>query len=290
VNLLRALQPGITLPRPAGDAGKWQDPACTVELRPERARAVLGAPLADAEIERYLAGLEFGVQKGSRWKISVPSARATKDIRIEEDLIEELGRMHGYGNIADAPLSAALVPAPFDERRALVRGLQDRLSGAAGFQEAMTYSFHEASLAERLGFAHEPHVRIVNPEIEGLDRVRRALVPSLLAHLAHNRRTRAEVRLFEIGKGYLPESPSSRGEPRERHECAIVWLAPRPQSGARFDDNVFHYDDRAGILKMWSKLPADAARAWAGSPTGAPNPQCRSGVNSGSSISRCQIV
>src|SRR6185436_4273769 len=59
-----------------------------------------------------------------------------------------------------------------------------------------------------------------------LDRVRRSVAPSLLTHLAHNRRQRAEVRLFEIGKGYLPEHANERGEPRERHECALVWLAP----------------------------------------------------------------
>ena len=233
VNLLRALQPGITLPRPAGDAGTWKDPAGTIELRPERARAVLGKALPDAELERLLTALELGVKKsGARWTVSIPSARATKDLRIEEDLIEEIGRMHGYGNIAAAQLMAPLAPAPFDERRALVRALQERLSGAAGFHEAMTYSFHEAAHAERLGISDEPHVRIVNPQIEGLDRVRRSVLPSLLAHLAHNRRQRDELRLFEIGKGYLPELASERGEPRERHECALVWLAPR-ESGAR---------------------------------------------------------
>jgi phenylalanyl-tRNA synthetase beta chain len=261
VNLLRALQPGITLPRPAGDAGRWTDPACTVRLRPARVRAVLGAPLADAEIERILTGLEFGLtKKGEGWDVAVPSARATKDVRIEEDLIEEVGRMHGYGNVASAPLVAPLAPAPFDERRALVRALQDRLSGAAGFHEAMTYSFHESANAERLGIADEQHVRIVNPQIEGLDRVRRSVVPSLLAHLAHNRRQRDELRLFELGKGYLPEHSNERGEPRERHECALVWLSPRPAPGARFDDSVFAR--LQGVLEDALALSGRPASGW----------------------------
>ncbi len=272
VNLLRELQPAITLPRPAGDAGSWKDPASTVTLRPERVRAVLGAPLPDAEIERILVALEFGVEKGARWEVAVPSARATKDVRSEEDLIEEVGRMHGYGNIADAPLVAALAPAPFDERRALVRTLQDRLSGAAGFHEAMTYSFHEAVHAEQLGLADEPHVRIVNPQIEGLDRVRRSVVPSLLAHLAHNRRQRDELRLFELGKGYLPEHADERGEPRERHECALVWMAPRSAPGARFDQGVFAglqgvLEDALATLGRpalgWERLAEAAVPSWA---------------------------
>jgi len=239
VNLLRALQPGIRLPRPAGDAGRWQDPAGKIALRPERVRAVLGKALPDAEIARLLTALELGVTKGSPWQVAVPSARATKDLRIEEDLIEEVGRLHGYGNIAEQPLVAPLAPAPRDERRALVRALQDHLAGAPGFHEAMTYSFLERDVVRRLGLEGQPHVGIVNPQIEGLDRVRRSVAPSLLAHLAHNRRQRAEVRLFEIGKGYEPEHANARGEPRERHECALVWMAPRPPKDARFDASVF---------------------------------------------------
>jgi phenylalanyl-tRNA synthetase beta chain len=239
VNLLRGLQPGIRLQGPAADAGPWKDPATTVALRPERVRAVLGKPLADAEIERILAALELGVAKGTPWRVSVPSERATKDLRIEEDLIEEVGRMHGYGNIAGEALEAPLSPAPRDERRALVRALQDHLAAAAGFHEAMTYSFLEAEAVGRLGLEEQPHVEIVNPQIEGLNRVRRSVAPSLLAHLAHNRRQRAEVRLFEIGKGYEPEHADERGEPRERHECALVWMAPRAPMDARFDQAVF---------------------------------------------------
>ena len=239
VNLLRALQPGVRVARPLGDAGQWKDPARTVALRPARVRAVLGKELPDAAIEGYLTALELGVTKGSPWTVAIPSARATKDLRIEEDLIEEVGRLHGYGNVAEAPLRVELAPAPRDERRALVRQLQDYLAATAGFHEAMTYSFLEESVASRLGIDQLPHVKIVNPQIEGLSRVRRSVAPSLLAHLAHNRRHSSTVKLFEIGKGYEPEHHNERGEPRERHECAVVWFGPKAQSGSRFDQSIF---------------------------------------------------
>jgi len=278
VALLREIQPGIELPAPAGDAGAWKDPACSVSLRPERVRSVLGKDLPDAEIERILSALDFRVRKGKPWSVEVPSARATKDVRIEEDLIEEVGRMHGYGNIPVMPLVAPLEPAPFDARRALVRALQDHLAGAAGFHEAMSYSFLESAAVERLGIGDQPHVRIVNPQIEGLDRVRRSVAPSLLAHLAHNRRQRAEVRLFEIGKGYEPEHPGEsdeprkRGLPRERHELALVWLAPRAAKGARFDASVLARlqgvvaDVLAFVgrpVASWERAATDEIEPWA---------------------------
>jgi phenylalanyl-tRNA synthetase beta chain len=272
VNLLRAMQPGIRLARPAGDAGAWKDPAAPVALRPARVRSVLGKALTDVEIEGYLTALELPVTKGERWSVVIPSARATKDLRIEEDLIEEVGRLHGYGNVPEAPLLVALAPAPRDERRALVRAAQDHLAGAPAFHEAMCYSFLEAEHVRLLGCAEEPHVRVVNPMIAGLDRVRRSVAASLLAHLAHNRRARVEVRLFEIGKGYLPEQANARGEPRERHELALVWMAPRPAKGARFDAGVGArakglVEDLLAALgrpaACWEKAPASEMAPWA---------------------------
>jgi phenylalanyl-tRNA synthetase beta chain len=236
VNLLRELQPEIRLPRPAGDAGRWTDPAHTLGLRPARVRAVLGARVEDDEIERTLVRLGFGVERGApTWSVRVPSARATKDVRIEEDLIEEVGRVHGYGNNPEAPLVAPVVPPPHDARRALVRRLQDRLAGDARFHEAMTHTFQSDELLQRLGLAGLPHVEVVNPIQAGLSRVRRAVLPGLLGVLAHDRRQRPEVRLFEVGKGYQPEHGNERGEPRETHELALLWAAPRPGQAPRFD-------------------------------------------------------
>src|SRR5690606_5574475 len=50
-----------------------------------------------------------------------------------------------------------------------------------------------------------------------------------------NRRQRADVRLFELGKGYLPEHAGDRGQPREVHEAGLVWAGPKPPANARFD-------------------------------------------------------
>ena len=237
VNTLRGIQPAIVLPRPMGDAGAWSDPACTIELRPERVRDVLGAPIEDAEMERILTALGFGIDRATatKWSVAVPSERATKDVGIEEDLIEEVGRMFGYGNIAERPLSGPILPAPRDERRLLVRALVDRLAGAARFHEAMTHTFQGEEVLAALGALEDVHVRVLNPQIDGHDRVRRDVLPSLLSVLAHNRRQAEEVRLFEVGKGYRLDQRNERGEPRELHQLAILWAAPRPPEGARFD-------------------------------------------------------
>ena len=204
--------------------------------------------------------------------VHVPSARATKDITIEQDLVEEVGRIHRYGSIPEQTLVGAIAPAPRDDRRMLMRVLKDRLSGAARFHETISYSFLADDLIETLGASSGSFVRVVNPVAEGFSRVRRSVLPSLLAILADNRRRFEHVKLYEIGKGYRPEHASERGEPREVHELALAWASPLLSKDARFDADGLHQlqgivEDlvrAAGIAPVsWSPCEPGMAPRWA---------------------------
>jgi len=240
LSLLAELQPNMTLPSAPSEDGDWNDPAMEVDLRPARARAVLGldeTQLSDERIEAMLTSLGFKVVVvGDHLAVSVPSARSTKDIGIEEDLIEEVGRVFRYDRIPERRLIAELAPVARDERRYLVRRIADRLAGSAEFHEAMSYSFLPESLVENLGIADAPCVRVKNPAAEGLERIRRTVAPSLLGFVRGNLRRVAgdggALRLFEIGKGYLPELPhDDAAEPKEIHEVALLLARPGVASG-----------------------------------------------------------
>jgi phenylalanyl-tRNA synthetase beta chain len=243
VHLLKELEPALALPAPITDVGTWKDSARTITLRTERVRDLLGADVSDTEIADILQRLGFGVKgHAGELEVGVPSARATKDITIEQDLVEEVGRIHRYGSIPEAELIASIAPPPRDEawtRRMLVRKLQDRLAGGARFRETLSYSFVGDEMLAKIGDANEPHVSVINPVAEGFSKVRRSVMPSLLAALAFNRRQRDVVKLFEIGKGYLPEHANERGEPREVHELGLVWATPPTAKDARFDASCF---------------------------------------------------
>jgi phenylalanyl-tRNA synthetase beta chain len=243
VQLLSEIRPGLVLPSAPTDAGTWTDPALTVRLRGDRVRARLGADISDIEIADILKRLQFGVERSQgEMQVRVPSARATKDIAIEEDLVEEVGRIHRYGNIAERALESTIAPPARDDawkRRMLVRLLQDRLVGGARFHETLSYSFVPDEMLAQLRLGSAPHVAVVNPVAEGLSKLRRSVLPSLLVSLQSNRRQRSDVRLFEIGKGYRPEQANARGEPLEVHELAILWAATTPAKNARFDASRF---------------------------------------------------
>lgn len=243
--LLQAIEPDVRFPSKPTDVGTWQDPTRTIRLRCGRVRRALGKALDAAEIRGILERLDFVVtptpaaapDEGEVFEVRVPSFRATKDITMEQDLVEEIGRIHRYGNIDEAPLTFAIAPPPRDERRRLVRQLQDRLAGGARFRETLSYSFIGDALLERLGESDRPHVRVVNPVHQGESRIRRNVAPSLLPALEANRRHHGDVRLFEIGKASEPEHANARGEPRERHYLALAWAGARPNAkSGRWDE------------------------------------------------------
>ena len=237
--LLSSLQPDVRFPAALSDVGNWSDPANTIAMRPDRVRTALGKEISNDEFENILTRLGFGVKRdGKNFAVSIPSARATKDITIEQDLIEEIGRIYRYGNVPERALVAEIAPPERDLRRLMVRKIQDRLAGPARFHEVMSYSFIPDSMVERLGETDTPHVRIVNPIDQAAARMRRSILPSLLDTLERNRRQLDEVRVFEIGKGYHPEDANERGEPREVHRLALA-LATSPKQNPGFDDNAF---------------------------------------------------
>ncbi len=269
VRTLQAIQPDLRLPSPPTDAGTWESPARAIALRPDRVRALLGVEIERDEVAAMLARLGFAVEPGMNgaMAVGVPSWRATKDVTIEEDLVEEIARMLRYDRIPERPLVGTLRPIPRDVRRATVRRVQDRLAGGARYHEVLTYSFLSDELATRLGIADERYVTVKNPVAEGLTRVRRSVAPSVLGVVENNLHHRDVVQLFEVGKGYLPEHANERGEPREIHEVALVRAAPPPPAGARFDAGSLPHlegvvEDLVGLPLAWRRAEPGELPPW----------------------------
>jgi phenylalanyl-tRNA synthetase beta chain len=189
-------------PGPLVDARREDDMprARTVGLRRGRLARVLGTQVPDAEVSRILGALGFAVAAtGDGWQVTVPPRRF--DIAIEEDLIEEVARIHGYDAIpASLPGGATrLVPATetrsseYDARRQLV---------ARDYLEAINYAFVDADLLATWRLAGGG-VALANPLSAELGVMRTRLLPGLTAALARNAaRQQSRVRLFEIGRTF----------------------------------------------------------------------------------------
>ncbi len=198
----------------------------------------LGCDIPTDTIERYFRSLEFGLEEAPRgWTVTVPSFRATKDIGIEEDLVEEVGRLYGYDNIEERPLRMICEPPPRDPMRELEDGLRDLLALGLGCNELELYSFVSDEATTDFAAPDLAYRELRNPIVKNLSRMRRCLVPELLRALPSNLRNFPELRLFEIGHVYHPAE--SGGEPREERELAIVFCRRAVGKKARRGETEF---------------------------------------------------
>ncbi|MGH8031692.1 MAG: phenylalanine--tRNA ligase subunit beta, partial [Luteimonas sp.] len=171
-----------------------------IALRRARLARVLGLSIADAEVGRILRALGLHVDDGADgWRVTPPTRRF--DLAIEEDLIEEIARIHGYDAIPTTlPGGATRIAAP-SETVADESSLRRQLV-ARDYLEAINYAFVDAALL-RTWQADAAGVALANPLSAELGVMRTLLLPGLVDALQRNlARQQPRVRLFEIGKTF----------------------------------------------------------------------------------------
>src|SRR5690606_13563422 len=147
-----------------------------VELRRRRLDGVLGFAPDDAEVEAIFGRLAMRVERtDGGWRVTPPSFRF--DIGIEEDLIEEIGRIAGYDRIPVTPAVVTQELATATEHRVPPERYVDRLA-ARGWHEVITYGFVDERL-DRLFVADGAPVPVANPIAADLNVLRRSLWPGL---------------------------------------------------------------------------------------------------------------
>jgi len=199
-----------------GDAGPMDDQvlrlpeATPVTLRAARAARVIGMPVTQAQcadVFRRL-GLQFSVGPGTL-TVTPPSWRF--DLKIEEDLIEEVIRVIGYDKLPNTPPVAPVTARVRTEARRGTAALQHTLA-ALDYQETINFSFVEARWESELAGNADP-IRVLNPIAAPLAVMRSSLVGSLVAVLRHNLARKAgRVRIFELGRVFRRD-PAAHGGP-----------------------------------------------------------------------------
>jgi len=169
-----------------------------VSLRRARLKRVLGINVADADVARILAALDMQVETtADGWRAIPPTRRF--DIAIEEDLIEEIARIHGYEKIPTTMPAGEIRVAEPSETRVDEAALRRQLA-ARDYREAVTYAFLDADLLKRWQL-DTGAIALANPLAADLGTMRTSLLPGLVSALIANRRRQQErVRLFEIGR------------------------------------------------------------------------------------------
>jgi len=178
-----------------------------VMLRRARIERMLGIAIDDAEVERILTALGMQVESlAEGWRVTPPSRRF--DIEREEDLIEEVARIHGYDAIP-ARLPAGAPPVPRDDESILSTPALATGLAARDYHEAVCYAFVDPRLLQTWQIEARA-VPLANPLSADLAVMRTSLLPGLVEALKRNRnRQQTRVRLFESGVVFA--APTEKG-------------------------------------------------------------------------------
>jgi len=172
-----------------------------VKLRKQRLEKLLGITQSSAEITNLFQGLGMQViESADGWEITPPGFRF--DIAIEEDLLEEVGRIVGYDNLPTRTLMMRTKLGNATEALLPMARLQDCLVDR-GYQEAITYSFVDEAMQKAVA-PNDEFIRLQNPISSELAVMRTTLWSGLLNAALYNvNRQQTRVRLFETGLRFI---------------------------------------------------------------------------------------
>jgi phenylalanyl-tRNA synthetase beta chain len=231
IELIQQICPEAKIVSPKIDIKNYDEKPKTILLDTQKLKTKIGAPITAAKATKILESLEFQVAKTSRpatknatekeiLKVTVPSFRATKDVSIEEDLVEEIARLYGYENIESILPDLPTKLPEENVERILKHKAREILSLALGFTEVYNYSFYSIKDIQKSMIPEELHVRVENYLSEDQTHMRVSLVPNMLKNVAHNLKNKDEFTIYEIGRTY--EDLQEYFPIEEKKICGII--------------------------------------------------------------------
>ncbi|WP_287825991.1 phenylalanine--tRNA ligase subunit beta [Clostridium sp.] len=180
----------------------------SVEVDSKWINSFLGLELSKEAMKNCLDRLELSTEiSADKLIVNVPTFRT--DINIREDVAEEIVRIYGYNNVPSTNLKVSSVRTG-RYRNQVIRDIAVDTLLSCGLNEAITYSFVSPKIFDKILLPEESYLRkavaIRNPLGEDFSIMRTTTVPSMMEALARNySRNNEIVRLFEIGKVYIPD-------------------------------------------------------------------------------------
>jgi phenylalanyl-tRNA synthetase beta chain len=182
-------------------------PRRPINLRLQRVRQVLGVDFDEVRVAELLRRLQFDFLSTGNGVFLITPPTYRFDLGIEEDLIEELARIHGYNQIPGSLPRTASEMLPDPESKLSLPQLRGVLA-SRDYQEVINYAFVDASW-EREIFGNETPIILKNPLSSQMSAMRSTLLGGLLSNLQFNlNRKQSRVRVFETGCCFLKEGDS----------------------------------------------------------------------------------
>ena len=160
-----------------------------------------GIEIDNDTIVKTLTALGFKIKlDGDDFTVDVPSWRATKDVTLKADIIEEITRIYGYDNFDIHTATAPLYPVrPFAEK-SIEDKIKDILVKEFGLHEVHSYIWEYTDEYKKLGISTEPNIKLANATNPNIETIRRSIIPTQLCQVKSNSSYAPSFGIFEIGR------------------------------------------------------------------------------------------
>ena len=196
-------------------------PVITLEFDKRYVDRYTGIDIPTDTIVRTLTSLGFGLTvKGDSFTATVPSWRATKDVTIKADIIEEITRIYGYDNFEIFTAESPILPVRKEVLKSEEDRMKDLLVKSYRLHEVHSYIWSDIKKNEELGITTPDNVRIINAQTPDHAIIRRSMIPTLLAFVKENRGYADDFGIFEIG--HTVDGLREDGTCNEQNKLGVV--------------------------------------------------------------------
>ena len=160
-----------------------------------------GIEITNDRIVKTLESLGFKViLKGDNFSVTVPSWRATKDVTLKADIIEEITRIYGYDNFDINTVSAPILPVRADIEKSAEDRVKDILVKRYSLHELHSYVWAYHDEYKALGIEIEDNIKLVGAVNPNIETIRKSIVPTQLCQVKYNTGFSSDFGVFEIGR------------------------------------------------------------------------------------------
>ncbi len=201
VKLLREIDGGARVTSLLTDEYVQKYPEISLSFNKSYVDRYTGIDIPDSQVVSTLKNLGFGVElEGGEFTVKVPSWRATKDVTIKADIIEEITRIYGYDNFNITTTKSALVPVREEVEKADSELMKDILVQRYKLHEVHSYIWCDSAKMKKLGMDIEENVTILNSATPENGTLRNSMLPTLMGYVYDNKQYAPEFGIFELGR------------------------------------------------------------------------------------------
>lgn len=201
VKLLMDMDGGVQVTSSLTDEVAYKYPEVTLEFDKAFVDKYTGIEISNDTIVKTLTALGFGVElNDNNFKVQVPSWRATKDVTIKADIIEEITRIYGYDNFDVHTVKSPILPVRAAAEKSAEDRVKDILVKRFSLHELHSYIWAYSDEYKKLGIEVEENIKLLNSTNPNIETIRKSIVPTQLCQIKQNTGYADDFGIFEIGR------------------------------------------------------------------------------------------